>query len=449
MELVVDTLYYGLYIVTSLILSCIVGLGILIFCRLTYEQENTNKTEPESIDSDGYRVEEANDDSRRNSEADIPNLIQGTRDTEIFQHSELENTVITEPETTDSDILENYQTQKIALAVIGRSNMGKSTFINLIRDVDDKSDDYAQTGFGDTTMEVTEYKHPKTENISLWDLPGLGTSLMTKNRFIKEVNLDIFDFFFIFLDSVVMEDDIWLVETLKKRHIPFCFVRSKLDIDIANAKQKGIGQEEVIKVIKEKISKSISANDTTKGSKFFLVSNVKEHFHVGELSSLFRYVANEINACKIEALLFFLPVLNPDIIQMKYEAMEKRINFVAKVAATLSAIPIPLIEIPVNAKLIEKEVSLYIHVFELDADYAKKVPNLKYRVNSKEGFDSLFSLTVEIFRNQAGHIPIVGSVCAAYTSYHYVVEFLRHALNEAMTDALRVYKYFGQTNSKP
>lgn len=104
----------------------------------------------------------------------------------------------------------------IKFALTGRSGMGKSTFINLLRDVYPDDPEFAKVGFGDCTMVLTEYKHPRNEHITFTDLPGFGTATVSKRKFSENFDLSVFDFVFIFIDSVIMEDDIWVVDRLKK-----------------------------------------------------------------------------------------------------------------------------------------------------------------------------------------------------------------------------------------
>ncbi|CAG2201865.1 unnamed protein product [Mytilus edulis] len=54
----------------------------------------------------------------------------------------------------------------IKFAVIGRSAVGKSSFINMMLNLQAGKKCYAETGSGDTTQEMIVYKHPKNENIT-------------------------------------------------------------------------------------------------------------------------------------------------------------------------------------------------------------------------------------------------------------------------------------------
>ena len=62
-----------------------------------------------------------------------------------------------------------------------------------------------------------------------------------------------YDFVFIFFDGVLGEDDVWLVRELRKLGKPFSLVRSKIEIDINNAKYDGKDPKMIQPEIKEKI----------------------------------------------------------------------------------------------------------------------------------------------------------------------------------------------------
>lgn len=89
-----------------------------------------------------------------------------------------------------------YATVRIAVA--GKSSVGKSTFINAIRDVNSTDEGSAEEGFGDTTLVEQEYRHPKNKEIIYCDLPGYGTVTMTRETFLEKVNLLDYDIFFHF-----------------------------------------------------------------------------------------------------------------------------------------------------------------------------------------------------------------------------------------------------------
>ncbi|CAG2205103.1 unnamed protein product [Mytilus edulis] len=91
-----------------------------------------------------------------------------------------------------------WKRAKVKIAVAGQSAAGKSAFINAIRGVVFSEDGYAIEGFGDTTMKIEEYVHPKNKQIVYCDLPGYGTTTITRETFLEKVTISDFDMFIIF-----------------------------------------------------------------------------------------------------------------------------------------------------------------------------------------------------------------------------------------------------------
>ena len=117
----------------------------------------------------------------------------------------------------------------------GRSATGKSTFINTIRNVNPGDDDFAMAESGDTTITPKLYIHPKNDQITFYDLPGYSSTTFKKEDYLSEMKISDYDFFFIFFNNVLSEDEKWLVGELCKLGKPFALVRTKIDIDIDNA----------------------------------------------------------------------------------------------------------------------------------------------------------------------------------------------------------------------
>ncbi|KAK3525821.1 hypothetical protein QTP70_010322 [Hemibagrus guttatus] len=118
------------------------------------------------------------------------------------------------------------------IAVTGESGTGKSSFINAIRDLDSDDEGAAKTGVTETTTDPTPYKHPTMPNVTLWDLPGIGSPKYTAKNYCKQVQFKVYDFFIIISSERFKENDIMLAKEIKKRKKLFYFVRSKIDNDI-------------------------------------------------------------------------------------------------------------------------------------------------------------------------------------------------------------------------
>ncbi|XP_042338750.1 interferon-inducible GTPase 1-like, partial [Plectropomus leopardus] len=124
------------------------------------------------------------------------------------------------------------------IAVTGEAGTGKSSFVNAFRGMDDGDERAAPTGVTETTSEPTPYPHPNFPSVTLWDLPGVGTTKFPAKEYLKLVGFERFDFFIIISDTRFREHDVKLAQEIKKMKKEFYFVRSKIDIDIRNEERK-------------------------------------------------------------------------------------------------------------------------------------------------------------------------------------------------------------------
>ncbi|XP_060570853.1 T-cell-specific guanine nucleotide triphosphate-binding protein 2-like [Ruditapes philippinarum] len=127
-----------------------------------------------------------------------------------------------------------WKTQKLKIAIIGNSGTGKSSLINAIRGLKPEDNGAAPVGVVETIMEKQEYVLPSNENISLWDLPGVGTQNFNKRDYLNAVNLKEFDAFMIVSTSRFSENDVWLANEILKHGSYIFFLRTKIDAYLYN-----------------------------------------------------------------------------------------------------------------------------------------------------------------------------------------------------------------------
>ena len=82
------------------------------------------------------------------------------------------------------------------IAVTGESGAGKSTFVNAFRGIDNTDENAAPTDVVETTMKPDPYPHPIYPNVTIWDLPGIGTTKFPADQYLKHVVFEKFDFFY-------------------------------------------------------------------------------------------------------------------------------------------------------------------------------------------------------------------------------------------------------------
>lgn len=320
-----------------------------------------------------------------------------------------------------SKYTESSKKVKVNVAVAGESGTGKSSFINAIRGLKHGDSSFAEVGFGDTTMEIKKYQHPKNKRIQLYDLPGYNTTKMTLQNLLKDLNLSDFDCFLLFFYPVPSTADKTFVKQLQTAGTKFCFVRTKLDEDFENGELDGMSKEEVLSEIKKKVDLSSDHFEELKNAVKFYISSYEPS--VGEMNELISFIENQINPRKFEALLLSLPSLTEEVIQKKYQSLQKS----AVLLAVRFAFFYPLFfKIEKNIKA---EIEMYFQTFELNTTLEKNVKDLKHRFS--EGICHL----LEEFDNG------VSGMWSPRKRYFFCKTFLMNLIDELLEDAKTMYKH--------
>ena len=145
-----------------------------------------------------------------------------------------------------------------------------------------------------------------------------------------------YNFVFIFFDNVLSEDEVWLVGELRKMGKPFSLVRSKIDIDIDNARYDGKDQKMIIPEIKGKIKIALQTNPELQDTnEIFLISSRNLEF--GEWSDLIAYVEDTMDGWKAQALLFSLGTMTKKVLERKHKMLKKRLVVTCAVTAGVAA----------------------------------------------------------------------------------------------------------------
>ena len=121
---------------------------------------------------------------------------------------------------------------QLNIGITGESGSGKSSFVNAFRGIDGRHESAAPTGCVETTTDIKPYSHPNYPNVTLWDLPGVGTTKFPAEKYLKLTGFETFDFFIIISDTRFRENDVKLMKEIQKMGKKFYFVRSKIDNDL-------------------------------------------------------------------------------------------------------------------------------------------------------------------------------------------------------------------------
>ncbi|XP_028404280.1 interferon-inducible GTPase 5-like [Dendronephthya gigantea] len=166
------------------------------------------------------------------------------------------------------------QTDELKIGVFGGCGVGKSSFINAFRGINEDDVDAAMTGVLETTTEPTCYTHPGNPYIKLIDTPGYETPLIPNLEiFCHRVDLESCDMFLILISTRFTYFDLHLFRKIKALDKPLLLIRTKIDIDIQHERRKRrLNKDDVLSRIREYIL-SIMKQFEIGENNLFLISN--------------------------------------------------------------------------------------------------------------------------------------------------------------------------------
>ena len=139
----------------------------------------------------------------------------------------------------------------VNVAFVGDSGTGKSSLIKVVLKhfgVDLPQDQMPKISMeGDGTLEPTRFPLAILRQVSLWDLPGQGTSKIPSMTYLCNMGLKYFDVVCIVTDGRWSQGDDSLLVAIRHAGIRCLVVRSKVDLAVdAGRVDKGCGQAETL-----------------------------------------------------------------------------------------------------------------------------------------------------------------------------------------------------------
>ncbi|XP_044847445.1 interferon-inducible GTPase 5-like [Mauremys mutica] len=352
------------------------------------------------------------------------------------------------------DMLRNT---KLNIAITGNSGSGKSSFINAIRSLNDDDRGAAETGVTETTKDPTPYPHPIHPNVIVWDLPGIGTRKYPAETYLTDVKARRYDFFIIIAAVRFTEADTKLAKEINSMEKKFYFVRTKVDMDLANEqKKKYFKEEKTLATIRNDCMEQLQKAGIS-SPQVFLVS--RWDFHKYDSPQLQETFANDLNIHKRHVLICALPSTSEEILKEKQKALQEQIWKQALKSCALAAVPLPFLSVKCDVDILVENMREYCKSFGLDDDSIKSlakqvrmsVAELKSVIKSPLAKDITKEEALKRLKEATGEpimtvkyfismIPLIGTGIAAKKSYSATYEVLHTFLDEVTEDAQRVLK---------
>ncbi|GAB1301768.1 Interferon-gamma-inducible GTPase Ifgga3 protein [Apodemus speciosus] len=239
-----------------------------------------------------------------------------------------------------SDILKNIDNAPINIAVTGESGAGKSSLINALREVGHKEKGAAKVGVTETTMKIYSYEHPKVKNLTLWDLPGIGTMKFQPKDYLEKVEFKKYDFFIIASSTRFTRHELDLAKGIKIMKKNYYFVRTKVDFDLENEEKchpHDFHRENTLNHIRKYYLDGFRENNIEE-PQVFLISN--HDLSDYDFPVLMDTLIKDLPAEKRHNFLLSLPNITEAAIQKKYNSTKQFIWLDAMKDGVLATVPV-------------------------------------------------------------------------------------------------------------
>nr|XP_025036551.1 interferon-inducible GTPase 5-like isoform X1 [Pelodiscus sinensis] len=352
------------------------------------------------------------------------------------------------------EMLESLENVPLDVGVTGETGSGKSSFVNALRGLGDEDAGAARTGVVETTREPNPYQHPRYPNVTIWDLPGIGTPDFHPDTYLEQVGFSRYDIFFIITSQRFTANHAALARHIQDMDKSFYFVRSKVDVDLDSSLRRrpsSYSEVGVLQEIRQNCLEGLRAQGISSPRVFLLSAFDLSKF---DFQLLEETLERELSHHKRHAFLMALPNISLHILEKKKAAMLEHMWLVSTVACGVHAAPIPGLLISCNVDILARTLQGYCKGFGLDEDSLEKlaakmgqpVEQLKAVIKSPLAMEISNMLVVQLLM-QAGSetpklakevlssVPLLGSLASGALSFATTYKMLRSFVNEVAADA--------------
>ncbi|KAK3108186.1 hypothetical protein FSP39_002827 [Pinctada imbricata] len=310
----------------------------------------------------------------------------------------------------------------------------------------------APIGDGDTTQIRTAYSHPEIKQVVYYDLPGFGTpSFERTDEYLREIEVESYDFSLIFYHGTISEGDIWLINKLLAMRKMFALVRTRAD----EMTRRQFPLQKCIQDAKDRCERNLQGFGIMAKVSVFVISNID--VNIGEMDGLFRFIRENLPEMKRRAITVHVQAKTKEIIAQKEKQFLEEMWRAAYFMGLSTGIPIPGIEVPINYKILVAKIKSYLLSFGLSAEMFEKLPeDIKKRMKitsdiHKSGLKryvlsniSLVPVIIQpflVFQAFSVLLPVAGSIVSGTNAFVSYLNFLKHVITKMAEDARTLQEY--------
>ncbi|KAL7981072.1 hypothetical protein Chor_005306 [Crotalus horridus] len=355
------------------------------------------------------------------------------------------------------ECLNEMQNLPLNIAVTGDGGVGKSSFVNAFRGVNDDDEEAAEVGPGKETLALKAYPHPSFPNIKIWDLPGIGTYKVKVAKYLKNVQFEKYDVFIMVISDRFSENQAMLAKEIQRMKKKFYYVCSKMDITINNERRrKNFNMEDTLTSMRKYCEESLKEAAAV-STRVFLISSREVHMY--DFPLLQETMATELPDHKKDILTLSMHIFSESELMKKKELMKDYIKKIALVSCACGAMPLPGLSIACEVGILIDTLRCFCRVFGLDdrslrflalqtgkefeelRSAIKKTPLLN-TINAELVASLLMKsslwVVVSLVELALDFVPVLGSLVGGASSYVVTYHFLNSFLDDAVEDAQNV-----------